>query len=132
MAFKRSSTIPVVLIIATVFIFASGLTLMQCGQKEEVTKKPETEIVKLDPVPTLADKLLATVEASSANTPPEIIAVGKAQRDFLRETGILEAALNVGDTAPSFELSNAVGEVVSLTKLLADGPIVLVFYRGGW
>lgn len=38
----------------------------------------------------------------------------------------------VGDTAPSFELPDQNGTVVSLEGLLATGPAVIVFYRGVW
>jgi peroxiredoxin len=40
--------------------------------------------------------------------------------------------LAVGDTAPDFTLANAVGEMVTLSDLLASGPVVLTFYRGDW
>ena len=38
----------------------------------------------------------------------------------------------VGDTAPDFELPDARGGSVTLAGLRADGPVVLVFYRGAW
>ncbi len=50
----------------------------------------------------------------------------------VRGSGILEKAINVGDTAPEFNLVNAVGEYVSLYKQLEKGPVVLIWYRGGW
>jgi peroxiredoxin len=31
-----------------------------------------------------------------------------------------------------FTLADATGKAVSLSDLVADGPVVLVFYRGGW
>jgi peroxiredoxin len=37
-----------------------------------------------------------------------------------------------GDVAPGFDLPNARGERVALAGLLARGPVVLSFYRGGW
>ncbi|MGC2169506.1 MAG: peroxiredoxin-like family protein [Acidimicrobiales bacterium] len=40
--------------------------------------------------------------------------------------------LAVGDEAPDFTLANAVGESVTLSELLASGPVVLTFYRGEW
>ncbi len=46
--------------------------------------------------------------------------------------GVLENAKNVGDTAPPFELTNAVGTSVSLQAYLEKGPVVLTWYRGGW
>jgi peroxiredoxin len=48
------------------------------------------------------------------------------------DSGILDAAKNVGDTAPGFELSDAAGRAVTLDGLLSQGPVVMVWYRGGW
>ncbi|MFK7794156.1 MAG: peroxiredoxin-like family protein [Gammaproteobacteria bacterium] len=52
--------------------------------------------------------------------------------DEVRESGILDKAVNVGDYAPEFTLVNAVGKFVSLYDQLDKGPVVLVWYRGGW
>lgn len=52
--------------------------------------------------------------------------------DAVAESGILDNALNVGDLAPDFALTNAAGERVQLSHYLKDGPVVLVWYRGGW
>lgn len=52
--------------------------------------------------------------------------------DELGQSDILEEALNVGDAAPEFKLPNAVGNNVSLYDSLLRGPVVLVWYRGGW
>ncbi len=41
-------------------------------------------------------------------------------------------ALGVGDRAPDFALPDAMGDRVRLSDLLADGPVVLTFYRGAW
>jgi peroxiredoxin len=40
--------------------------------------------------------------------------------------------LAVGDRAPAFILPDALGRTVSLDDLLAEGPVVTVFYRGEW
>ncbi len=48
------------------------------------------------------------------------------------DSGMLDDAVNVGDKAPGFTLPNATGEDVSLASLLAEGPVVLTWYRGGW
>ncbi len=50
----------------------------------------------------------------------------------VRDSGILEKAINEGDQAPDFTLKNATGKAVQLSELLADGPVVLTWYRGGW
>lgn len=46
--------------------------------------------------------------------------------------GLTESAKQVGDTAPAFELPDATGATVSLASLIAQGPVVVTFYRGGW
>ena len=40
--------------------------------------------------------------------------------------------VQVGDKAPDFSLSNAVGETVRLSNLLKNGKVILTFYRGTW
>lgn len=40
--------------------------------------------------------------------------------------------LNINDPAPGFTATDQNGKSVSLNKLLTDGPVVLVFYRGQW
>jgi peroxiredoxin len=49
-----------------------------------------------------------------------------------RAYGIPDQSLRVGAKAPLFSLPSATGEVIDLGRLLQDGPVVLVFYRGGW
>lgn len=43
-----------------------------------------------------------------------------------------EIARTVGDEAPNFTLPNATGGEVELANALAEGPVVLTFYRGTW
>jgi peroxiredoxin len=40
--------------------------------------------------------------------------------------------LAVGDCAPNFTLPDALGQPVTLTDLLVQGPVVVTFYRGEW
>ncbi|MGH3389415.1 MAG: peroxiredoxin-like family protein [Actinomadura sp.] len=50
----------------------------------------------------------------------------------LAESGQAERALGVGAQAPRFSLPSATGRHVVLDDLLAQGPVVLTFYRGAW
>lgn len=45
---------------------------------------------------------------------------------------VVENALQVGQTAIDFTLTNANNEQVSLYNQLENGPVVLMWYRGGW
>ncbi len=51
----------------------------------------------------------------------------------IKETqAINQIALKTGDSAPDFELNNALNKPVKLSALLQKGPIILSWYRGGW
>src|ERR1700732_4995780 len=50
----------------------------------------------------------------------------------LTETGFGERAKQVGDRAPAIVLSDAHGKSFDVATLLAKGPVVVTFYRGGW
>ncbi len=52
--------------------------------------------------------------------------------EAVRGSNVIESAKKVGDHAPDFKLQNAVGKEVSLSDFLKKGPVVLVWYRGGW
>jgi peroxiredoxin len=58
-------------------------------------------------------------------------AMERAHTDLVA-SGISEHALKAGDTVPDFHLPESRGGFVRLNDLLAKGPIVLSFYRGGW
>jgi peroxiredoxin len=60
--------------------------------------------------------------------PPEIFDVLEADRRRARKTEFAEVGAKVED----FELPGADGAPSSLGELVADGPAVLVFYRGQW
>lgn len=63
---------------------------------------------------------------------PEILEVMSRAKNDLRNSGILDRALKVGDKAPEFELENTVGETIRLKDILSDRQILLTFYRGTW
>ena len=50
----------------------------------------------------------------------------------LGNSGLLDQALQVGQQAKDFTLTNALGKSVNLFQLLEQGPVVLTWYRGGW
>ena len=75
------------------------------------------------------DNLIAQ---SSERIPPEIRSLMTTDTERLKQSGIENNSLKAGDNAPSFTLPNAKGEQVSSSNLLAKGPLVLSFYRGGW
>ncbi len=114
----------------------SVLVLSGCGKEvDDTAQTSETVITEASLAAdstSLTFKLAAANEKAKSSAPPEMLSVGQRFRDAQTASGILGAALNVGDKAPQFSLANAVGETVNSEDLLAKGPIVLTFYRGHW
>jgi len=52
--------------------------------------------------------------------------------DAVENSGVTRSAKQVGDIAPNFTLTNALGKPTSLSDYLKQGPVVLTWYRGGW
>ena len=63
---------------------------------------------------------------------PERVAMMAGATADLKATGIESRALQVGDGAPDVTLPDALGRPVRLAELWQRGPLVLIFYRGGW
>lgn len=64
--------------------------------------------------------------------PAEKAAIMQRATDELTEAFQTHQFLQVGNLAPDFALTNAVGETVRLRDRLAQGAVILTFYRGGW
>jgi len=80
----------------------------------------------------LTEELAKYREGSRKRIPENKLAVMDTAADGLEKSGILNKCLKAGDVAPDFVLPNARNKGISLTELLANGPVVLSFYRGGW
>lgn len=81
--------------------------------------------------------LQAKLDAFKANfetnvAPPAAVALMHRATADLIATGLAETALKAGSPAPAFSLPDAHGNMVSSAALLAQGPLVLTFYRGVW
>lgn len=80
----------------------------------------------------LRSELDAFRAAFMEKAPPEIRDAMTRAETALAATGITGRAIREGDIAPGFDLPDARGGRVGLAGLLAKGPVVLSFYRGGW
>jgi peroxiredoxin len=89
----------------------------------------------------LAMSLQATLDAFKADfragklpykAPPEIHPIMDRATQELIASGQAARALKAGDKAPHFILNDANGRPVSSQELLAQGPLVVSFYRGVW
>jgi len=81
---------------------------------------------------TLAEQTRETVVAFIGGLSADVQqTVGEVFQRLLN-SNITDHAKMVGDTAPEFCLPNVRGGTTTLSELLARGPVVLSFYRGGW
>lgn len=80
----------------------------------------------------LTEALASKLAENRSRMPEEAKAVMDQATADLQQSDIVNRALAKGDAIPAFELPNALGQTVSSQTLLAAGPLVISFYRGGW
>jgi len=64
--------------------------------------------------------------------PKPALTIMDAETTRLTASDLAARALKAGNAAPDFILPDVHGEPVRLRALLDQGPVVVVFYRGGW
>lgn len=82
--------------------------------------------------PSLAPELQKIAEGAAKRFPPQVLETFKQAMQTVKSTGIETSAKQIGDTAPDATLNNWKGETVQLSQLWKQGPVVLMWYRGGW
>jgi len=131
----------------TVHKYLSGLSLFACSalaatgcNAQEATttsalKKEKTEmknsITEATQTP-LSEQLAERAKASASAAPPAMLSAFKEGIELVDAMGLEESAKQVGDMAVDGELTGWSGDAVKLSKLWNEGPIVLMWYRGGW
>ncbi|MEM9603464.1 MAG: peroxiredoxin-like family protein [Pseudomonadota bacterium] len=80
----------------------------------------------------LQEKLDAFKVQFTSQVPAEAVEAFERSTRELIESGQAERTLKAGDAAPSFVLHDPDGNPVALETLLAEGPVVVSFYRGAW
>lgn len=83
-------------------------------------------------IPSLQASLDARKANYNSNAPPATVALFEKGVEDIRTAGIAGHVLKEGATAPDFDLPNAKGGNLRLTERLQKGPVVIVWYRGGW
>jgi catechol 1,2-dioxygenase len=80
----------------------------------------------------LEDELEAQRQRAYAKRSPEERKVRADAVAEVADSKIADRAVGVGEAAPDFRLPSITGTVVDSRELLARGPLVICFYRGGW
>lgn len=116
-------------IIGISFVCILSFVLFSCGgtNKEEAGSKSKAESL-----PSLTKLLEDKVANFREKAPPEMVKTVEEGIKEVAASGVMESALKKGDRAPDFELPDATGKIIKLSELLKTGPVVLIWYRGGW
>jgi peroxiredoxin len=80
----------------------------------------------------LADRLLFKTAEIQRDLPELYYRTLRKSVAYLRDSGLFDGALAVGEALPPFRLQNADGQFVDSADLLAKGPLVVSFFRGDW
>ena len=81
---------------------------------------------------TLTQQLEEFLAGWKQRVPPERQAIMERHIAHLKETGLGRTAKQVGEPAPAIVLPDAHGKPFDVAQLLAKGPVIVTFYRGGW
>lgn len=83
-------------------------------------------------MPTLEQKIKEYDAIKRTKVPGDVLAVMEGVTEALRASGLGQGAFVTGDQFPDFALPDQHGVVRPLSHYLAEGPVVLNIYRGGW
>ncbi len=81
---------------------------------------------------TLSNQLAEFRANWHARVPQDRQAVMEQHIAHLASSGIERSAKQVGDPAPAIQLRDQHGADFDVASLLAKGPVIVTFYRGGW
>lgn len=81
---------------------------------------------------TLATQLQGVTAHVKSQAPAEVVATMEAGIALLNASGQVGKALKAGERFPAFALPNATGQSINSRDLLAQGALVVSFYRGTW
>ncbi|QDV25272.1 peroxiredoxin-like family protein [Aureliella helgolandensis] len=82
--------------------------------------------------PTLSEQLAEKAAGFAKQAPADRLATFAKGISRVRDSGIEKSAKQVGDDAVDGTLQGWTGNSVTLSKLWSEGPVVLMWYRGGW
>lgn len=106
--------------------------LISCAKESNKIQNIKLEDNKVETETSLKSKLSAKKEAFDMKAPEEKKIAYEDGIKAVKESGVLDRAINKGNKAPDFKLKNANGDTIALYERLSSGPIVLTWYRGGW
>ncbi len=110
----------------TIVLSTSTLLLLSCGGLKDETMENEKKTRPLE------TELNNRKESFAKSAPAEKQKIYAEGLDAVVKSKVTDKALQVGDIATNFTLPNASGKDVTLYDELKNGPVILMWYRGGW
>lgn len=80
----------------------------------------------------LQEQIDRFVALGAEYVPAEMAKQVNSHIEQLIKSGAAEFALKEDEQAPDFTLPDALGQPVTLSQLLTQGPVIIIFYRGVW
>lgn len=80
----------------------------------------------------LKEKLQELIDQSAGKMSAEIIEVVGSSMKGVRDSIASRKIPKTSDVLPEFQLADSQGNQHSSTNLIADGQLVISFFRGGW
>ncbi|MFK8044740.1 MAG: peroxiredoxin-like family protein [Crocinitomicaceae bacterium] len=120
-------------LLALTAIFIGCNSTQPSNHKQEILSEVSEDInmkeEKISTLKSVLDAKKAKFEEVASDEKKEKYAAGIQS---VVDNRVVDSAFQIGDTAPDFSLTSAKGEQVSLYAELENGPIILMWYRGGW
>ena len=85
-----------------------------------------------DSIPSLQAALDERKQQFLESAPAEMVTAFEQGVKDVAAAEVMKTAKRAGEKAPMFVLPDGNGDTVALADLLADGPVVVMWYRGGW
>lgn len=80
----------------------------------------------------LKEKLDVLKANSAKKFPDDVKQTMQQSIENIQNSGLMQRFKNTGQAAPDFQLENTRSQVVGLDKLLAEGSLLINFFRGKW
>lgn len=80
----------------------------------------------------LEEQLTKMREGFAKQLPEDKATIMSRATQDLRDSGIIDHVIKVGDIPPPFTLQNADGATIRSADLTAQGAVVLTVFRGHW
>ncbi len=103
---------------------------ISCAWGDAVDDFKDSETIER--VKMLKEKLQVLIDQSAGKIPNEAMSVIKQSMQEVADSIASRNIPKLGDIVPEFDLADSNGNSHSSSSLIADGQLIVSFFRGGW